>query len=80
MWTYPACLSILIPGGLQPIAPCPPPLPGGRAVITILRSWLREPHYQSFHSSHAPALTISSIVGPLAGFSEGRFAQHWSDS
>ena len=24
MWTYPACLRILIPGGLQPIAPCPP--------------------------------------------------------
>ena len=37
MWTYPARLGILIPGGLRPIAPCLPPAPERRAVIAILR-------------------------------------------
>ena len=40
MWIYPTRQDILIPGGLQPIAPCPPPLPGRRAVISIMRSRL----------------------------------------
>ena len=38
MWIYPARLRILIPGGLRPIAPYPPPLLGLQAVIAILRS------------------------------------------
>ena len=38
MWTYPARLGILIPGGLRPIAPCPLPLLRRLAVIAILRS------------------------------------------
>ena len=38
MWIYPARLGILIPGGLQPIAPYPPPLLMRQAVIAILRS------------------------------------------
>ena len=78
MWIYPARLSILIPGGLRLIAPCPQPL--RRAVIAILRSGLRGPDYRSFRFSHAPALTIGSIVGLLVGFSRGQFAQHLSDS
>ena len=38
MWIYPAHLGILIPRGLRPITPCPPPLLGQRVVIAILRS------------------------------------------
>ena len=37
MWFYPACLGIMIPRGLRPIALCPPPLLGRRAVISILK-------------------------------------------
>ena len=39
MWIYPARPSILIPGGLRPTAPCPPPLPGQRAVTVLFAVW-----------------------------------------
>ena len=71
MWIYLACQDILIPGGLQPIAPCPPPFPGRRAVIAIMRSRLRGPDCRSFRFSHAPALTINSTAGLLVGCSGG---------
>ena len=79
MWIYPTRLGILIPGGLQLIAPCPPPLPRLRAVIDIMKYGLQGPNYRSFHFSHAPALTIGSTVGLLVGCSGGQFAQHWSN-
>ena len=71
MWTYPARLNILILGGLRPIAPCPLPLPGWRAVVAILRSRLRGSDYRSFFFSHAPTLTIGSTTELLAGCSRG---------
>ena len=52
MWIYPARLGILIPGGLRPIALCPLPLLGRRAVIAILRSGSRGLDYRSSHFSH----------------------------
>ena len=67
MWIYPACLGILIPGGLQPIAPYPPPLLGRRAVITILRLGSQGSDCRSFRFSHAPTLTIGSTAGLLVG-------------
>ena len=80
MWIYPARLGILILGGLRPITPCPPPLPGRRAVIAILQSGLRVPDCRSFRFSHALALTIGSTTELLVGFSRGQFARHWSDN
>ena len=78
MWIYPARLGILIPGGLQPIAPFPPPLLGRRAVIAILRSGSRGPSCMSFHFSHVLVLTVGSTVELLVGYSGGQFAQYWS--
>ena len=80
MWIYPARPSILIPGGLRPTAPCPPPLPRQRAVTVILRFGLRGLDYRSFRFSHAPTLTIGSTAELLVGCSRGQFSQHWSDS
>ena len=40
MWIYQARLGVLVPGGLRPISPCPPPLPRRQAVIVILLSRL----------------------------------------
>ena len=65
MWIYPARLGILIPGGQRPIAPCLPPTPGRRAVISILRPRSRGSDCRSFRFSHAPILTIGSIAGLL---------------
>ena len=61
MWIYPARLGILIPRGLRPIAPCPPPLLGQRAVIAILRSVSRGPDYRSFCFSHSLVLIVGSM-------------------
>ena len=69
MWIYPARLGILIPGGLRPIAPCPPPLLGRRTVITILRSGSRGSDCRNFHFSHAPVLIVSSNAELLVGYS-----------
>ena len=80
MWIYPTHLGILIPRGLRPIAPCPPPLLRQRAVITILMSGFRELYYRSFCFSHALVLTVGSIAEMLVGCSEGQFAWHWSGS
>ena len=80
MWIYPTHLGILIPGGLRPIAPYPPPSLGRRAVIFILKPGSRGPDCRSFRFSHAPALTIGSTVGFLVGYSGGQFAQHWLGS
>ena len=74
MWIYPARLGILILGGLQPIAPCPPPLLGRRAVIAILRFGSRGPDCRNFRFSHASVLTVSSIAELLVSCSEGKFA------
>ena len=80
MCIYPARLGILIPGGLWPIAPCPPTLPRRRVVIAILRSGTRGPDYRSFSLSYAPVLTICRTTELLVGRSRGRFARHWSSS
>ena len=69
MWIYPALLGILIPGGLRPIAPCPPPLLGRRAVIAILRSGSQGPNCRSFRFSHAPVLIVGSTTELLVGCS-----------
>ena len=71
MWFYPVCLRILIPGGLRPIAPCPPPLLGRRAVISILRSGSRGPDCRIFRFSHATVLTVGSTTELLVGCSGG---------
>ena len=68
MWIYPARLDILIPGGLRPIAPYPPPTLGRRAVISILKLGSRGPDCRSFCFSHAPALIIGSTIGLLVGY------------
>ena len=62
MWIYPACLGIWIPGGLRPIAPCPPPLLGRRDITDILRSRSQGPNCRRFCFSHAPILTVDSIT------------------
>ena len=80
MWIYPARLGILILKSLRAIDPCPPPLPGRRAIIAILRSRLRGPDCMSFRFSHAPALTIGSTIGLLVGCLGGQFSQHSSNS
>ena len=49
MLFYSVYLGILIPGGLRPITPCPPPLLGQRAVIAIMRSGSRGLDCKSFH-------------------------------
>ena len=64
--------------GLLPIAHCPPPLLGQRAVIAILRSGSRGPDCRSFRFSHAPVLTVGSTAELLVGCSGGRFSRHWS--
>ena len=74
MWIYPTRLGILILGGLRPIAPCPPPLLGRRAVISILRFRSRGPDCRNIRFSHAFVLTVSSIVELLVSCSEGKFA------
>ena len=71
MWIYLALLGILIPGGLRPIAPCPSPLLGWRAVISILRFGSRGLDCRSFRFSHAPVLTVGSTVELLVGCSGG---------
>ena len=48
MWIYPDRLGILIPGGLRPIAPYPPPFLGRRVIIDILRFESRGPDCRSF--------------------------------
>ena len=78
MWIYLACLGILIPGGLRPIALCPPSLLGRRAVISIPRSRSRGPGCRSFRFSHVPLLIVSSTVELLIGYSGGQFSRHWS--
>ena len=80
MWIYPARLGILIPGGLRPIAPYPPPLLGQRAVIAILRSRSRGSDYRSFHFSHTSVLTVGSTTELLVGCLGGQFSHHWSGS
>ena len=80
MWIYPACLGILIPGGLRPISPCPPSLHGRRAVTTILRLGLRGPDCRSFLFSPAPTLIIGSTTGLLVGCSRDQFSWHWLDN
>ena len=76
MWTYSACLGILILGGLRSIAPCLPPALERRAVITILRPGSQGLNCRSFRFSHAPVLTISSTIGQLVGYLGGQFSQH----
>ena len=71
MWIYSAQLGILIPGGLRPIAPCLPPSLGRRVVIVIMRLGSRGPDCMIFRSSHAPILTVCSIVELLVGYSGG---------
>ena len=80
MWIYLAHLGILIPWGLQPTAPCPPPLLGQRAVIVILRSRPQGPSCRSFCFSHAPILTIGNTLELLVSYSGGQFSRHWSSS
>ena len=76
MWSYLARLGILIPRGLRPIAPCPPPFLWRRTLIAIMRPRSRGPDCRSFRFSHAPVLTIGSTIGLLVGCSRGQFAQH----
>ena len=57
--------------GLRPISPCLPLSLGRRAIIAILRSKSRGPDCRSFRSSHAPVLTVGSIVELLVGCSLG---------
>ena len=71
MWIYSDRLSILIIGGLRPIAPCPLPLLGRRAVTAILRYGLRGRDSRNFRFSNAHALTIGSIPEMLVGCSGG---------
>ena len=71
MWIYPARLSILMPRGLRPIAPCPPPLLGRQAVIAIMRSGLQGLDCRGFRFSPAPVLTFGSTVELLVGFLGG---------
>ena len=77
MWIYPTRLGILIPRGLWPIAPCPLPSLGRRAIIFILRLGSRGPDCRSFRFSHASTLTIGSTARLLVGCSGGQFAQYW---
>ena len=62
------------------MASCLPPSLRRRAVIDILRSGSRGLDCKSFCSSHAPVLTIGSIVELLVGYLGGRFSRHWSSS
>ena len=71
MWIYSARLGILIPGGLRPIASCPPPLLRQLAVIAILRLRSRGPDCRSFRFSPAPGLTTGSTAKLLDGYSRG---------
>ena len=80
MWIYSACLEILIPGGLQPITPCPLPSLGRRAVIAILKSESQGPDCRSFRFSHVPVLIVGSTTELLVGCLGGQFAWHWLDS
>ena len=75
MWIYLGRIGILIPGGLLPIAFCPPPSLGRRAVIAILRPVSQGPDCRSFRFSHASTLTIGSTIGLLVGCSGGQFSQ-----
>ena len=76
MWIYPTRLGILILGGLRPIAPCPPPLLGWRAVIAILRSRSRGLDCRNFRLSHALVLTVGSAAELLVDCSGGQFSRH----
>ena len=80
MWIYPTHVGILIPGGLRPIAPYPPPLLGRRAVISILRFGFRGLDCRSFHFSFAPVLTVGSTAKMVVGCLGGQFALHWLGS
>ena len=71
MWIYPARLGILIPGDLQPIAPCPPPLLGRQAVIYIVRSWSPGSDYRGFRFCPTLAPTVGSTIELLVGCSGG---------
>ena len=62
MWIYPARLGILIPRGLWPIAPCPPPLLRRRVVIAIMRFGSRGSDCRSFRFSHAYLLIVGSTT------------------
>ena len=80
MWIYPAHLGILIPRGLWPIAPCPPPLLGQRVMIAILRYGSGGSDFRSFRFSHFPVLTVCSTTKLLVSCSRGQFSRHWSGS
>ena len=80
MWIYLARLGILIPRGLRPIAPCPPPLLRWQVVVAILRSGSRGPDYRSFCFSHTLVLTVGNTAKLLGGCSRGQFVRHWSGS
>ena len=71
MWIYPTCLGVLIPGGLRPIAPCPLPLLGQQAIISILRFGFQGLDCRSFHFSHAPVLTVGITAELLVSCSIG---------
>ena len=47
-----------------------------RAVIAILRLGSQGPDCRSFHSSHAPVLTVGSTIELLVGYSRGQYARH----
>ena len=80
MWFYPVCLGILIPRGLRPIAPYPPPLLGWQAVIAILRSGSQGSDCRSFCFSHDLVLAVGSTTELLVGCSGSQFAPHCSGS
>ena len=80
MWIYLACLGILIPGGLRPIAPCPLPFLGRQVVLAIMRSRSRGPNCRSFRFSYPPVLTVGNTIELLVGCLGGQFARHWSGS
>ena len=80
---YRICLvqpGAMILGGQRPIAPCLPPMPGRRSVVTILKPWTRGPDCGSFCFFHAPVRTIGSTIGLLVGYSKDQLTQLWSDS
>ena len=56
---------------IRPIVPCPPNLPGHRAMIAILEAGSRRPDCWSFHLSHALVPTTDNTGELLIGCSEG---------
>ena len=80
MWIYPTRRRILIPGGLRPIAPCPRPSLGRRAIISILRSGPRGLYCRGFCFSTDAVLIVGSTTELLVGCSRGQLARHLSGS